>query len=200
MVGGEEKEEGGVVGGRGECIMRLILAPFFFLPFSISPQILIYSGLLLVGLLLSVDSVLSPLWASLTHHLPSTANLVGEENTSAVTDNQNLLLFSPSLPLLFFLSFLSPFLSLFSPSSLPSPLPFPFPQGPLCGHQYRTGHGSQWSQGTAPSHSSLIPSHSSLTSSHPHIHHPHTGWDLHHPHGTSWAVPPYAAPTGGMQV
>ena len=96
--------------------------PFSSSPFSISPQILIYSGLLLVGLLLSVDSVLSPLWASLTHHLPSTANLVGEENTSAVTDNQNLLLSSPSLPPPFFLSLLS----LFSPSSL-LPLSLPLP-------------------------------------------------------------------------
>ena len=42
-----------------------------------SGQLLAYSGLLFVGLLLSVDTILSPIWASLTHSLPTSASLLG---------------------------------------------------------------------------------------------------------------------------
>lgn len=44
-----------------------------------SGQLLVYSGLLFVGLLLSVDTSLSPIWASLTHSLPSNAGLLGKD-------------------------------------------------------------------------------------------------------------------------
>lgn len=47
-------------------------------PFLGWGQLLVYSGLLFVGLLLSVDTVLSPIWASLTHNLPSTPSLLGK--------------------------------------------------------------------------------------------------------------------------
>ena len=40
---------------------------------------MIHSGLLVIGLLVSWDAILVPLWASLTHQLPSTASLVGND-------------------------------------------------------------------------------------------------------------------------
>ena len=45
---------------------------------SSSSQLLVYSGLLCIGLLLSIDTVLTPLWAAATHREPSGASLVGE--------------------------------------------------------------------------------------------------------------------------
>lgn len=43
---------------------------------SSSGQLMVYSGLLSIGLILSIDTVLSPLWAVVTHHEPSGASLV----------------------------------------------------------------------------------------------------------------------------
>jgi hypothetical protein len=57
-------------------LLRLLI--FDHTPSLGSSQLLIYSGLLLVGSLLSVDAVFSPLWASLTHSLPSSSNLLGK--------------------------------------------------------------------------------------------------------------------------
>ena len=45
---------------------------------SSSSQLLVHSGLLCIGLLLSIDTVLTPLWAAATHREPSGASLVGE--------------------------------------------------------------------------------------------------------------------------
>eukprot|EP00731_Ephydatia_muelleri_P028556 Em0020g200a len=41
-----------------------------------SPQLLVYSGLLLVGLFLSLDFILTPVLAAFTHRLPTTATLL----------------------------------------------------------------------------------------------------------------------------
>ena len=58
-------------------ILRLLLADRT--PQALgSGQLLVFSALLLVGLLLSVDTILSPIWASLTHSLPSSASLLGK--------------------------------------------------------------------------------------------------------------------------
>lgn len=43
-----------------------------------NPELLVYSGLLLVGLFLSVDFVLTPVLSMFTHRLPTTATLLGE--------------------------------------------------------------------------------------------------------------------------
>lgn len=43
-----------------------------------SSHVLVYAGLLSVGLVLSVDTVLTPLWAAATHRDPSGASLVGK--------------------------------------------------------------------------------------------------------------------------
>jgi len=57
-------------------LLRLFV--FDHTPFLRWSQLLAYSGLLLVGLLLSVDTFLSPMWASLTHTLPTGASQLGE--------------------------------------------------------------------------------------------------------------------------
>ena len=78
-------------------LLRLLV--FDHTPSLTWSRLLSYSGLLLVGLLLSVDTFVSPLWASLTHTLPSSASLIGD---SSFTDSVDiflvfLLLFSYSL-------------------------------------------------------------------------------------------------------
>lgn len=55
-------------------------------------RLLTYSGLLFVGLLLSVDTILSPIWTSLTHTLPSSANLLG--NIIPLESHPEILIFS----------------------------------------------------------------------------------------------------------
>ena len=45
---------------------------------SSSSQLLVYSGLLSIGLILSIDNVLSPLWAAVAHREASGASLVGK--------------------------------------------------------------------------------------------------------------------------
>lgn len=55
-------------------LLRLLL--FDHTPSLGSGQLLTYSALILVGLLLSVDTILSPIWASLTHSLPSSPSLL----------------------------------------------------------------------------------------------------------------------------
>ena len=61
-------------------ILRLVLADRS--PHGLSwVQLMVYSVLLFVGLLLSVDTILSPIWASLTHSLPSNASLLGNYNS-----------------------------------------------------------------------------------------------------------------------
>ena len=45
---------------------------------SSSSQLLVYSGLLSIGLILSIDNVFSPLWAAVAHREPSGASLVGK--------------------------------------------------------------------------------------------------------------------------
>lgn len=59
--------------------MLFIAATNNILSLSLSLQLLVHSGLLVIGLLVSWDAILVPLWASLTHQLPSTASLVGND-------------------------------------------------------------------------------------------------------------------------
>ena len=60
-----------------------------------SPQLLVYSGLLLVGLFLSLDFILTPVLAAFTHRLPTTATLLGEsgscEHHMSVTSTRRVL-------------------------------------------------------------------------------------------------------------
>ena len=60
-------------------------------------RLLVYSAMLLVGLLLSVDTFVSPLWASLTHTLPSSASLVGMCNWACTTSTHHPLPISCSV-------------------------------------------------------------------------------------------------------
>lgn len=63
-------------------LLRLLL--FDHTPSLGLGQLLTYSALLLVGLLLSVDTILSPIWASLTHSLPSSASLLGNHLVQSI--------------------------------------------------------------------------------------------------------------------
>ncbi len=86
-----------------------------------SPQLLVHSSLLLVGLLLSIDSLLTPLWATLTHRLPSSATIVG----------MHRIFFLPKFsPFAYFSPHFLPFVPL-SPSPSLTPLPHPLPLQPL---------------------------------------------------------------------
>ena len=69
----------GVICDLSHSLISLSLSLLLSLPLSlsISYQLLVHSGLLVIGLLVSWDAILVPLWASLTHQLPSTASLVG---------------------------------------------------------------------------------------------------------------------------